>query len=309
MLLMRDKFSELIKDDLACFNRDLISNSQTNVKDFADVLEYIFAAPGKQIRPVLGILLAKNLTDTFSNDMSLFLQAIELIHNATLFHDDIIDNSKIRRNRNALQEEFSNKIAVLSGDYFLSVAIKIIYSLNNQQINKLISDYMKLICEGEIEQNYSLNKIISIDEYISKTKRKTALLFELTTTGITLLTPNAGDKLIDIAKKIGENFGILFQLKDDLNNFGASNDKPVFNDLKSGVITAPVLFLSQEFDDIEKLILNENYDEILDRLNNSQAIAKTENLIADYSNNLKASINLLPQNIYSEALSNLFSEI
>ena len=85
------------------------------------------------------------------------MQAIELIHNATLFHDDVIDEADIRRNKKALHKEFSNKIAILAGDYFLSVAIKHIYSLNNPQINQLFAKYMQAICEGEIEQNLSLN--------------------------------------------------------------------------------------------------------------------------------------------------------
>jgi len=305
---MQEKFLNLIKDNILTFNNELINNTKTNIKDFEPVLSYIHESTGKQIRAKLGIVLAKNLTNTFNKEQELFLQGIELIHNATLFHDDVIDNAKTRRNRASLQEKFSNKLAILSGDYFLSVAIQNIIKLNNMQINHLLSDYMKLICEGEIEQNYSLNKIISLEEYIEKTRKKTALLFKLTTTGIVLLSDNCKEEILEIASNIGENFGILFQLDDDLNNYINKKDKPILNDLKDGVITAPIIFLAEECNELNKLIETKNYDEILNKLNSSKAIYKTKKLIENYHNKVLNSMNLLPDNIFKEALIDLLSE-
>jgi geranylgeranyl pyrophosphate synthase len=204
---MQEEILNLIKSDINEFNSALVQNTQSTVKDFTPVLSYIFAIKGKQIRPVLGILLAKCLNNSCSTEQNLFLQAIELIHNATLFHDDVIDEADTRRNRKTLQKEFSNKIAILTGDYFLSSAIRNIYTLNNSQINSLFAEYMKAICEGEIEQNLSLNKIIPLEKYILKTERKTALLFELTTAGIAFLTTNHSDKVFEICKNLLLRFG------------------------------------------------------------------------------------------------------
>jgi len=305
---MREEISKLIKSEIDEFNADLIQNTQTTVKDFDPILNYIFSAKGKQIRPILGILLAKSLNGKFSQKQNLFLQAIELIHNATLFHDDVIDEADIRRNKKALHQEFSNKLAILAGDYFLSTAIQNIYNLNNQQINTLFANYMKAICEGEIEQNLSLNKVISIENYISKTERKTALLFELTFAGIAFLNKDLDNKTVEICQNIGKNFGILFQLNDDLNNFTLQVDKPIFNDLKSGVITAPIIFLSKEFPEIQDLINEQKYDEIVEKLNNSNAINKTKELISEYYSETEKYLKLLPQNIYTGAINNLLTE-
>lgn len=305
---MREEFFKLIKSEIDEFNIGLIQNAQTSVQDFKPILDYFFSCKGKQIRPILGILLAKSLSDNFTNEQNLFLQAIELIHNATLFHDDVIDEADIRRNKKALHKEFSNKIAILAGDYFLSVAIKHIYSLNNPQINQLFAKYMQAICEGEIEQNLSLNKMISLEDYISKTERKTALLFELTLAGIASLTDNFNNDIFEICKNLGKNFGILFQLNDDMNNFNTEIDKPVLNDLKSGVITAPIIFLAEEYPEIQTLINQQKYDEIIEKLNNSNAINKTAELISEYHNKTAEYLNFLPQNAYTDALYNLLSK-
>ena len=305
---MNNEVLNLIKSDINEFNNGLINNAKTAIKDFEPILNYIFSTKGKQIRPILGILLAKCISNSFSIKQNLFLQAIELTHNATLFHDDVIDEADIRRNKKTLHKEFSNKIAILAGDYFLSIAIKNIYTLNNPQINSLFAEYMKAICEGEIEQNLSLNKIISLEEYISKTEKKTALLFELTTSGIATLSDNPNKEIIKYCQNLGKNLGILFQLNDDLNNFYPQKDKPILNDLKSGVITAPIIFLNEEYPETQTLINEQKYDTILENLNNSNAWDKTKILIQKYYNETEKYLNLLPQNIYTDAIYTLLSK-
>ena len=303
---MTEELSKFLSVELTEFNIGLKNSLKTSVEKYEDVLDFVFEAKGKQIRPIFGILISRMLGE-FSHSQNVFLQAIELIHNATLFHDDIIDEADIRRNRAALNKEFSNKIAVLSGDYFLTCAIKNICSLNDSEIISLVANYMKEICEGEIEQNITLNEIPSLEEYLDKTKRKTALLFSLTMQGIGLLSQNP--EFAPALKTFGEFVGMIYQLQDDIKNFLEYNDKPVLNDLKSGVITTPIIFLSQENKEIKKLILEKNYDEIFSLLQKSDAIEKSKQLIKDCYDKAQTISKDFPENNYKEYLLKLLAQL
>ena len=301
---MLENISSHIFNELKNFNDNLKKSLTTNLSDYTNVLDYIYSNPGKQIRPITGIFLAKILGD-FNDKQENFLQVIELIHNATLFHDDIIDESDVRRNKPALHKKFSNKIAILTGDYFLTVALKNMYEIANTEINFLVSSYIQKICEGEIEQNLTLNTIPTLENYLGKTKNKTALLFELTALGISILSDNQNYN--DNLKNFGLNFGMYFQIRDDLKNFESKDNKPVLNDLESGVITAPIIFLSQEYNNILDLINNRKYDEILSLLDKSNAKNKTFELMQKYLNMAKESLNQLPDSEYKDLLFNLLS--
>lgn len=303
---MLDEISISLSKELIDFNKGLSNSLKTSVKGYEGILEYVHNTKGKQIRPIIGILVSKMLGD-FSNQQNIFLQAVELIHNATLFHDDIIDNADTRRNKPSLNKEFSNKIAVLTGDYFLTCAIKNIYAVNNAQITSLFADYMKKICEGEIEQNLSLYDIPSIEKYIDKTKRKTALLFSLTIQGSGLLSKNT--EIAENLKIFGENLGIIYQIRDDINNFMEYDNKPVLNDLKSGVITAPIIFLAEEKNNINELISQKNYDKIFSLLKKSNAIEKTKCLLKKYYDAALLSSEKFPQNKYKEMLLDLLAKL
>ncbi len=297
---------KLINEELIEFNTKLQENLKSNLAEFEPVLDYVFAAKGKQIRPTFGILAAKVLGE-FNKNQSLFLQGIELIHQATLFHDDVIDNSSLRRGQKALQVEFNNKIAILTGDYFLSTALKNIYKINNHKINEKVANCMQKICEGELAQNFSLNQILQIGKYLEKTNAKTALLFELALEGVGILSENTTDEQIQALKNFGQNFGMAFQIKDDIKNFEKAEDKPVQNDLKEGVITAPIIFLAQEFPQVQELLEQQNYDEILDLLEKSNALEKTQKLAQGYIDEAKLALNNLPQNEYSSVLKKILT--
>ena len=303
---MLNNYLKHIEKELSEFNTGLKKSLRPSVFGFDEILNFISDTKGKQIRPAIGILTSK-MFGGFSEEQNIFLRTIELIHNATLFHDDVIDEAKVRRNNPSLNEKFSNKTAVLVGDYFLSSAIKNIICLNEQKINELLSDYMKKICEGEIEQNLSLNKIPSLEQYLEKTKCKTALLFSLTTAGVGILA-NKKEYIEDL-KLLGEYIGMIFQLADDINNFKDYQNKPVLNDLKSGVITAPIIFLSQEYQDVKTLLQNKNYDEILNLLNKSNSLKKSQELIESYRKKTTEIANNFPENENKKLLLKLLSEL
>ena len=238
----------------------------------------------KRIRSVLPILYTKALGEELSNQQLDLLCAIELVHNASLIHDDIIDESDLRRNKKTINAEFGNKLAVISGDYLLSIAMDIITNLNSKDILEKFISTIRQMCIGEINQNFNRFKIGTIDEYIEKSKNKTAYLFETAFKCCTILGTHSQN--MDISGKIGLNIGIAFQIRDDiLNLVNTDKSKPVNNDLKDGIYNAPIIYSGSI----------ENY---------TQGIEKTRDLL---NNDIKQSYSVLenlPDNEYKKSLRN-----
>lgn len=296
----------MIKSELEEFEEVLKSSLTSSVEGFDIVLDYFFSSQGKKIRPILGILFSK-IMGQYNEQQRYFLLAIELIHNATLFHDDVIDGADYRRNQESLNRHFSSKIAILAGDYFLATALKNISQINSLKINNIIASSIKEICEGEIEQDLSLKKLSSMEQYLLKTQRKTAILFALTLQGCAMLADNFDEDNIEAARKLGENFGMIFQIRDDLKNFEASVDKPIFNDLRSGNYTAPIIFLAQKFPEVKELLNIENYDAVMDLLHQSDAIEKTKKMLENYYLRATQILSKFPDNEYSRQMKELLS--
>jgi geranylgeranyl pyrophosphate synthase len=204
------------------------------------------------------------------------------VHNASLIHDDIIDECNLRRGCKTLSSEFDNKLAVISGDYLLSLAIEILSKLNNFQVLDKFIFTIKQMCQGEINQNFDRFKIGTIEKYIEKTKMKTAYLFETAMTTCVMIL-NTKQKIEEISD-FGLNFGIAFQIRDDILNFSNSDiSKPYNNDIKEGIYNAPVILGTED----------DNY---------FTGVEKTKILLNNYIKNAENSIKFLPENIYKSAL-------
>ena len=271
---MVQKELELIEDSIS---------SSIGVKEplQSAIIEFL-KAPSKKIRLVLPILYLKSLGEEITSKHIKFFSALEIIHNASLIHDDIIDESTYRRGERTISNEFGNKLGVISGDYLLSVAIEIILSLESVKVLSNILKTIKNMCIGEINQNYERFKIGSIDNYIDKSKNKTAYLFESALVCPLLLC--AKDYYASGASDFGLNFGIAFQIRDDLLNIMNIDDsKPSSNDISEGIYNAPVIYSGG----VENL---------------SSGIEKTRLLLNNYINNAKDTLSILPQNEYKTAL-------
>ncbi len=241
----------------------------TSVKDF-------LASPSKRMRPVLSLLYAKASGIEINDDILKALCAVEIVHNASLVHDDIIDESDQRRGQKTISYNFGNKLGVISGDYLLSIAMEIVSELNSLTLFKNFSHTLKRMCIGEINQNFNRFKIGSIEDYIEKSKDKTAYLFETAVLSPFILT-NQDINTTQNATDFGINFGIAFQIRDDLLNVISigDNSKPVNNDIKDGIYNAPVIY-SQDAD---------NY---------MNGVEKTKDLLYNYINKAKICLNKLP---------------
>ena len=277
-------YKNLVNPELVEVQR--IINTAISVKEplNTEIINFL-NAPSKRIRIVLVLLYLRALGEKISEKHLRFLAALEMVHNASLIHDDIIDNSEIRRGRKSLYAEFGNKLGVISGDYLLSVAMNILCEVNSVDVIKIFSDTLKKMCIGEINQSYNRYKICTIEDYVEKSKNKTGYLFETALVCSLMLCNKNYD--IKMAGQFALNFGIAFQIRDDLLNITqADNAKPSLNDIEEGIYNAPVIYAK-------------GVDNVID------GIEKTRILLNNYISSATDMLSLLPDNEYKTALTKI----
>lgn len=218
----------------------------------SQVLEHIRHRGGKRMRPLLILLIAKNYGGV--NDVTLrSAVGLELLHTASLVHDDVVDESKERRGQPSVNAEYNNKVAVLVGDYVLSTALLNISFTNNSDILRSIAELGRNLSNGEILQLSNIqNTEFSEDIYYDVIKMKTAALFE-SCCEVGTLSVNANERQIELAKEFGRNLGIIFQIRDDIFDYYDSKEigKPTGNDMAEGKLTLPVLYALNSTHDSE----------------------------------------------------------
>ena len=276
-----NRIKNLALRELATIEENMVS--QINIRDpLKFSLRKFLLAPAKRIRPLLAILYIKALGEELNQKQLEYLTVVEMVHNASLIHDDIIDESKIRRGKETINADFDNKLAVISGDYILALSMEKLSEVGNIELIKDFSQTIRQMCIGEINQNFDRFKIGSIDDYIEKTKNKTAHLFEIALTGCVRLSTNQHD--LQKISELGLNIGIAFQIRDDLINMTNSDTlKPSNNDFEDGIYTAPI-------------ILGNKSDKY------ASGIEKTKVLLNNYLQSAKQQVTSLPDNEYRKAL-------
>ena len=231
----------------------LFNESLTNTDGLlSQVLEHIKHRGGKRMRPLLILLIAKNYGGV--NDVTLrSAVGLELLHTASLVHDDVVDESKERRGQPSVNAVYNNKVAVLVGDYVLSTALLNISYTNNSDILRSIAVLGRNLSNGEILQLSNIkNTEFSEDIYYDVIKMKTAALFEACCE-VGTLSVNANERQIELAKEFGRNLGIIFQIRDDIFDYYDSKEigKPTGNDMAEGKLTLPVLYALNSTHDSE----------------------------------------------------------
>ena len=236
-----EKIRQLCQEQITQIEELIISSLDIR-EDMRLYLIKFLKLPSKHIRLVLSILYMKLTGLKISDDILKILAAVELVHNASLIHDDIIDESVVRRGEKTLSCTFGNKLGVICGDYLLSVAMALLGELNSPEIIKIFITTLKNMCIGEVNQYYDKYKIGTIEEYVEKSKNKTAYLFQ---TALVCPFIFAGKSAEEISKAsdFGLNFGIAFQMRDDiLNLISSDKTKPSKNDITDGIYTASVIY-------------------------------------------------------------------
>lgn len=214
-------------------------------------LDHIRNRSGKRMRPMLILLIAKNfgLVNEATQHAAV---GLELLHTASLVHDDVVDESEERRGQASVNASYNNKVAVLVGDYILSTALLSVSFTHSDEIVKELAELGRTLSNGEILQLTNIrNQEISEDVYYQVIKQKTAALFE-TCAGIGALSVDASREKVEAARKFGQNVGIIFQIRDDIFDYFESKEigKPTGNDMAEGKITLPLIYALNKTDDV-----------------------------------------------------------
>lgn len=208
-----------------------------------NALTHIRQRGGKRMRPLLTLLMAKNYGEV--SDVTLHAAiGLELLHTASLVHDDVVDESAERRGQASVNATFNNKVAVLVGDYILSTALLHVSKTGNQRIVENLSQLGRTLAAGEILQLSNIkNPDFSEQVYYDVIHKKTASLFESCAT-LGCLSVRVGEAETEKARHFGETLGMMFQIRDDIFDYYDSREigKPTGNDMTEGKLTLPVLY-------------------------------------------------------------------
>ena len=234
------------------FRRLFDSSLQSSNSLLSEVLSYIKQRNGKMMRPILALLIAKLFGEI--NDSTLHAAlSLELLHTASLVHDDVVDESDKRRGQSSVNAIYNNKVSVLVGDYMLATSLKHSAMTREITIVDLVACLGQNLSEGEIIQLANINASeFSEEVYYDVIRKKTAALFTASAEA-GAISVHASDEMVKNARLFGEMIGIAFQIKDDIFDYYSSDEigKPTGNDMREGKLTLPALYVLNMFDDKE----------------------------------------------------------
>lgn len=289
----------------------------------AETVEHSLVGGGKYLRPVVTVLSGQGSAS--QNDIqkshTVEVAAVaEMIHVATLLHDDVIDGSELRRGKKTVRAQWGNKISVLSGDYLLAQASVKLAKLGNTRLVSIFAHVLADLCDGEVEQMHTSYQLdASWESYYRKTVCKTASLFSAgcESAGVINGLPEAD---VQALKSYGHHFGIAFQVVDDLLDYTATEaemGKPVLDDLRNGLLTAPILLAleSEQLSEVERLDLRTQVRALFDKpsdealietiklyLAKADAIAETGRLAQQYVTQARESLAFMAESPSKSAL-------
>ena len=237
--LIKQPIEQDLNDFIQLFNESLTHTDNL----LGSVLTHIRQRGGKRMRPMLILLTAKNFGKVSQVTQNAAI-GLELLHTASLVHDDVVDESSERRGQASVNATYDNKVAVLVGDYILSTALLKVSLTDNQKIIQLLAELGRTLAAGEILQLSNIqNQEFSEEVYYQIINNKTAALFEACAK-IGSLSAGASEEEIAAAAKFGQNIGMIFQIRDDIFDYFESKEigKPTGNDMMEGKLTLPVLY-------------------------------------------------------------------
>ncbi len=250
--LIKQPIEAELADFIDLFNKSLEHSDGL----LSQVLDHIRQRAGKRMRPMLILLMARNF-GKISEVTQHSAVGLELLHTASLVHDDVVDESGERRGQASVNATYNNKVAVLVGDYILSTALLHVSYSHSETIIRYLAELGRILSNGEILQLNSIsNQEISEEVYYQVIKQKTAALFEACA-GIGAMSVKASPEDVEAAKMFGQNLGIIFQIRDDIFDYYDSKEigKPTGNDMIEGKLTLPVIYALKSTGDEEMMRL------------------------------------------------------
>ena len=308
-------FSEihaLMKSDLVMTDEILVNRLDSNVDLISQMSQYIINSGGKRIRPLLLLLCARatNYKGDYHHSMAV---VIELIHTATLLHDDVVDSSSTRRGQETANELWGNAPSVLVGDFLYSRAFEIMVEPNSMQIMKILSKATNQISEGEVLQLLNIkNDKVSQTEYFEVIERKTACLFKAACQIAGILS-ESNENTIGALGSFGMHLGNAFQIIDDTLDYESDSlvmGNEIGDDLSEGKVTLPMIYALENTKGSEKETLSHaiknadssNIDNIVDILLSVNAFEYSRKIAKNESTKALKSLEVIPSSEYRSAL-------
>ena len=320
-LIAKNVFA-LIKDDMALVEDEFERQVDSNVQVVKYLGDYLRASGGKRLRPALLILSHYALGNSKSTESVIRLATVmEMLHTATLVHDDIIDNAATRRNRTSINAKYGNQTAVLMGDWLYMSAFETSLTERNLEILDILTELTRKMTEGELMQLTMLGRTdISEAEYFDILQRKTAFLFSACCE-IGAILGSATKEQRAALRNYGKNLGMSFQLADDLLDFTSREEvlgKASGADLLEGKLTLPLILLREEepsiVSDLETIIRDGDYRNgsrkaLFKRLSDSGVLNEVKQTAYDFSQKGKKSLEIFGKNEYCIAMEEISSYI
>ena len=309
----------LIADDMSAMDSVIGHRLQSDVPLVAQVSQYIIAAGGKRLRPALVLLMCGALG--YRGEQRLNLAAVvEFIHTATLLHDDVVDESTLRRGRSTANEVFGNPASVLVGDFLYSRAFQMMVEVGDMRIMQTLAEATNVIAEGEVLQLMNMHDAaLSEEGYLRVIRSKTAKLFEASARLAALLaqsSPAVEQQCADY----GQALGTAFQVIDDVLDYDgevSEMGKNLGDDLREGKVTLPLIIAMQRGTEDERATLRhaietggtEKMAQIIAIVQQTGALQATRDAAAAEAQRALNALQTFPQNPYSDSLKQLASQL
>ena len=308
----QNNIAHTIAADMEAVNRVIRQRLHSDVPLVNQIAEYIISAGGKRIRPVLVLLLANAYGYKGTGHLEL-AATVEFIHTATLLHDDVVDESSLRRGRKTANALFGNAASVLVGDFLHSRSFQMMVGLNNMRVMQILSDATNVIAEGEVLQLLNMHDPdVTEDSYLNVIRSKTAKLFEASAQ-LGALIAGADEDQVDAAGEYGRSLGTAFQLIDDVLDYAgdaAEIGKNVGDDLREGKPTLPLIWLMEHGTPAQRELVREciengdesHFDAVLAAVTSSGALDYTRRAAVVAADRAASAIADLPDTDYKQNL-------
>jgi geranylgeranyl pyrophosphate synthase len=314
MKLMTAPFIDLVRGELKLVEEDIRARIGKHHPNFGVAIEQLLSSGGKRVRPTLTLLTGRMLGAEVESTVKL-AAAIEMLHTATLVHDDLIDGSMLRRGLPTLNAQWTPGATVLTGDYMFARAADLAAQTGSLFIMRRFAETLMTIVNGEITQLFNDQGEDLRQDYFDRIYAKTASLFEVATQGAAVLG-NAGEALIEDMKQFGYNIGLAFQIVDDVLDIVGQEErvgKPIGSDLQQGLITLPTLhYLENHPDnqDLKEVLNNGHIDEaglarLVEAIRSSDAIERSLTEARQFVDSAIAHLAQLPASPERNALQDL----
>ena len=302
----------LMTADMNAVDRVILQRLTSDVALINQIAHYIISAGGKRIRPMLVLLFSSALGFTGTERFEM-AATVEFIHTATLLHDDVVDESALRRGRQTANALFGNAASVLVGDFVYSRAFQMMVSVNNLRVLDVLADATNVIAEGEVLQLMNMHDAdLSVDDYLRVIRYKTAKLFEASAR-LGAVLAGAGAQVEESCAAYGRSLGTAFQLIDDLLDYeGATAQlgKNVGDDLREGKPTLPLLLAMERGTAAERELIRHAIEhgeiarlpEIVEIVRHTGAIDATRDAARAEADKARHALGVLPASAYREAL-------